>query len=115
MDSSWKSRRQSGKVDGGSILYFSNVLGNKDARSLSKEEAEREKILAETTGRNSNGRFIIALSLRQSADYLGGTCLQNENFFYKLEQRLLESTVLREQYVDFMHEYEEHYHMSEVV
>lgn len=83
-----------------------------DVKPLSKDEIECERIFSETTRRDLDGRFIVTLPLKKSADCLGGSRSQAEKMFYSLERRLLRNPSLREQYVTFMQEYKDLNHMT---
>ncbi len=55
------------------------------ARPLSSEETECERIFSETTCRNHEGRFVVNLPLKQSADCLGESRFRAENSILQSE------------------------------
>ncbi|XP_050315576.1 uncharacterized protein LOC126750111 [Anthonomus grandis grandis] len=82
------------------------------SKALSKEEIDCANIFVRTTRRNSEGRFIVTLPLKQDESTLGKSREQVEKRFYSTERRLSKNNKLRDYYVYFMPEYEELNHMS---
>lgn len=81
---------------------------------LSTEEKLCESHFVKTAKRDRDGRFIVSIPLRNSLDVLGESRQQAERRFLSLEKRLQRNENLRKMYLDFMKEYEQLGHMSEV-
>lgn len=80
---------------------------------LTSEERECEKHFVATTYRNSDGRFVVSVPLKQPTTALGETYKMAKSRFLSLERRLARDTYFKGLYVDFMQEYIELGHMSE--
>lgn len=81
---------------------------------FTQEELECEKIFTETTFRNDTGRYVVTLPMRDSADKLGNSLSGALQRFLSLEKRLSTNANLKQQYSDFMQEYEVLGHMTKV-
>lgn len=75
------------------------------------EHKAAEQIFQSTTSRDSAGRYIVRLPLIESNIELGDSKPIAMQRFYQLERRLERNPTLREQYNEFMKEYEELGHM----
>lgn len=78
------------------------------------EEEQCEKIFVDTTVRNSQGRFIVNLPLRVEPLELGASREVAIKRFTAIENRFKYNVELKRQYVDFIREYEQLGHMSEI-
>lgn len=83
-------------------------------RSLSFEEEECERIFEETTVRNMEGRFVVNLPMRVEQIELGASREVAVKRFNSMENRFKYNSELKRQYVDFMREYEQLCHMTEI-
>lgn len=83
-------------------------------RSLSEEEGACEDHFVRTTRRSEHGRFIVSLPLVDALHTLGESRGQAETRFMSLERRLQSNDVFRQMYSEFMCEYEQLGHMTEV-
>lgn len=81
---------------------------------FTKEESECEDLFVKTVERDKQGRFTMQLPLRSNIDKLGDSLEMAMKRFYALERRLSKDPKLREQYINFMEEYQELGHMTEV-
>lgn len=94
------------------LTKFWHVEELSDNKALSQEELECERIFSETTTRQSDGRFVVSMPLKQSPDNLGESRTQAEKRFSALERKLSKNSDLRTRYKDFMSEYEGLNHMT---
>ncbi|XP_065172206.1 uncharacterized protein [Atheta coriaria] len=81
---------------------------------LTKEERLCEEHFVNTTRRQEDGRFIVSLPLRENANQLGCSRHLALKRFYSLERKLLQNSSLRDSYCNFMKEYEQLGHMSQI-
>lgn len=79
---------------------------------LSEEESQAEKHFSETHRRDSNGRFIVSVPLKEPVDVLGDSKQTASNQFLQLERKFISNPRLKQMYGEFMSEYEELDHMS---
>jgi hypothetical protein len=86
----------------------------KGQTTLSHDELECEKSFINTTTRDRNGRFCVRIPLKESANSLGGTYSQAERQFLTLEKRLDRSPEYKKLYSEFIHEYINLGHMTQV-
>ncbi|XP_022824611.1 uncharacterized protein LOC111355114 [Spodoptera litura] len=77
------------------------------------EERSCEDIFVETTFRDTDGRFVVTIPLKESPDVLGDSYSMAKRRFLSLERRLAKDPYLKQLYVSFMTEYIELGHMSE--
>lgn len=80
----------------------------------SKEERECEELFEKTTKRDSNGRFIVTLPLKENVGGLGKSLDLATKRFLNLERKLSKDGAIQKQYQDFLTEYIESGHMSEI-
>ncbi|XP_011883833.1 PREDICTED: uncharacterized protein LOC105570983, partial [Vollenhovia emeryi] len=85
------------------------------ASQLTTEESECESLFTETTKRDENGRFTVHLPFRANTDKLGESLNIAMKRFYALERRLAKNPVLKEHYTNFMKEYQDLGHMTEII
>lgn len=81
---------------------------------LSEDEKQCENIFATTTKRNSDGRFIVKIPLKESPSKLGDSRHSALKRFYSLENKLQKNSNFKQMYVQFMQEYIDLGHMSKV-
>ncbi|CAK9799142.1 hypothetical protein ANTPLA_LOCUS1909 [Anthophora plagiata] len=78
------------------------------------ETDECEAFFRATVRQNDSGRYVVQIPFNDQIGRLGTSRQQAENRFKALERKLLKQPQLREQYVDFMNEYESLGHMSRI-
>ncbi|XP_043263915.1 uncharacterized protein LOC122404086 [Colletes gigas] len=81
---------------------------------LSAEEKECENHFRENTTRNERGRYIVRLPFNQTRDLLGNSKIMALKRFYSLERKLQSNLELKTQYTEFLREYLELGHMTEI-
>lgn len=81
---------------------------------LSTEQQQIEAHFATTHHRDESGRFIVRLPFRESCADLGNNRTLALKRFYMLEKRLERNNELKQQYADFIAEYEALGHCREV-
>ncbi|XP_076247806.1 uncharacterized protein LOC143187478 [Calliopsis andreniformis] len=80
----------------------------------SLEADECEALFQATVHQTDKGRYVVHIPFNDQIQKLGTSRQQAENRFKALERKLLKQPQLREQYVDFMNEYESLGHMSRI-
>ncbi|KAJ8977812.1 hypothetical protein NQ317_000069 [Molorchus minor] len=84
-------------------------------KMYTKEESECERDFLETFQRNAiTGRFSVKLPFRDNYTKLGDSLVSAKKRFYSLESRLMKNPNLRVQYSNFMQEYLQMGHMTEI-
>ncbi|XP_044766260.1 uncharacterized protein LOC123322380 [Coccinella septempunctata] len=78
----------------------------------SREEIECETIFEQTTRRDSSGRFIVTLPLKQHPSCLGESRSQAQKLFHSTERKLSKNESLKILYTNFLSEYIDLNHMS---
>ncbi|XP_076383917.1 uncharacterized protein LOC143261233 [Megalopta genalis] len=68
----------------------------------------------ETAHRDSSGRYVVSIPFKDNLTKLGNSRDQAERRLLALERKMVRQPELREQYVQFMNEYETLGHMSQV-
>lgn len=83
-------------------------------KPLSDEENACEQHFIRNTYRDSSGRFVVSLPLKQDRNVLGDskTCAMKR--FQSLERKLENNSSLRDKYISFMDEYVNLGHMTKV-
>ncbi|XP_050551821.1 uncharacterized protein LOC118281518 [Spodoptera frugiperda] len=81
---------------------------------LSESEQVCESHFLQHTSRLENGRFSVKLPLIDSPDCLGDSYTMAKKRFYNLERRFRKQPDVKSQYVQFLREYEELGHLSEI-
>lgn len=85
------------------------------ACTLSPDELICEKLFSESTIRNSEGRFIVKLPIRNNTiSELGDSREIAKRRFFALEKRLLKQPDLYTEYRKFMCEYQDLGHMCQI-
>ncbi|XP_050293738.1 uncharacterized protein LOC126734245 [Anthonomus grandis grandis] len=77
-----------------------------------QEEQQAEEHFQKTFQRDSDGRFIVSIPLKESISCLGETRSGATKQFLSLEKKLASNPKLKEMYTDFMQEYIHLDHMS---
>ncbi|XP_024874479.1 uncharacterized protein LOC112456282 [Temnothorax curvispinosus] len=86
----------------------------KQPKHYSQEEIQCEEHFLATHSRNAEGRFVIQLPLKDGIQELGESYEIAVKRLKALERKLEKQPALKQQYHEFMHEYLELNHMSEV-
>ncbi|XP_059046964.1 uncharacterized protein LOC131842451 [Achroia grisella] len=81
--------------------------------SQSAEERFCEESFNNNTRRDSRGRFVVTIPLKESPEVLGDSYMKARSQFLSLERRLQRDETLKQRYADFMHEYILLGHMEE--
>ncbi|XP_025835733.1 uncharacterized protein LOC112906178 [Agrilus planipennis] len=85
-----------------------------ETKFLSNEEAKVEHHFLDNVTRDNNGRYIVKLPFNEQKKHLGDSYSITLKRFYASERKLQKNTELKNQYVQFMREYKNLKHMSEV-
>ncbi|XP_056647327.1 uncharacterized protein LOC130451990 [Diorhabda sublineata] len=85
---------------------------NKTKRTI--EEKQCEEHFLKTIQRTETGRFRATLPVREGVGDLGNSKMNAIKRFHKLESKLINDTVIRQQYSEFMREYDKLGHMTKV-
>ncbi|KAL0839771.1 hypothetical protein ABMA28_016409 [Loxostege sticticalis] len=80
-----------------------------------KDEIQCETIFAQTTIRHPDGRFVVNIPLKTSPTILGDSYEQANARFFALERRFSRDSNFKTKYTEFMKEYLELGHMTEVI
>lgn len=83
-----------------------------DTPLLSPEEITAEEHFEQTFKRNTDGRFVVHIPLKNPVTLLGESKQTATRQFFSLEKRFSSNPELRNMYVQFMHEYNALKHMS---
>ncbi|XP_044764428.1 uncharacterized protein LOC123320992 [Coccinella septempunctata] len=94
------------------LTKFWEIEELSNEKILSPDELLCERLFAETTTRNPDGRFVVNLPLKQEPSVLGESRSQAKLRFLALEKRLLRNERLGTMYREFMHEYINLNHMT---
>lgn len=86
-----------------------------EARVWSNEESACEAHFRETFRRNEEGRFIVSLPLKGFIETLGESKDRARRRFFSLERKFQSDLKFKDSYVEFMKEYRELGHMTEVL
>ena len=89
-------------------------LENVQAKVLSIDEKICEKHYQQNFHRVAEGRYSVALPLKQNVMHLGKNAEIARLQFYNMERRLLRNAELHKMYCDFMQEYIDLKHMEMV-
>lgn len=81
---------------------------------VSSEDTYCENLFNDTTYRDADGRFTVTIPLRESPDVLGDSYKMAERRFLNIEKRLSKDQSLRQAYSDFIHEYKNLGHLTEI-
>ncbi|XP_072400437.1 uncharacterized protein [Diabrotica undecimpunctata] len=83
-----------------------------DNKQLSNEEQQVEEHFINTVQRDTSGRFIVSVPLKEPISKLGNSKDIAMKQFHSLERKLAVNPQLKKLYSDFMKEYEELNHMT---
>ncbi|XP_050551755.1 uncharacterized protein LOC118279021 isoform X1 [Spodoptera frugiperda] len=87
-------------------------ISSKHAQS--QEERECELSFKQKTIRNDSGKFIVTMPLKTDPSVLGNSYNMAKHRFLSLERRFQREPEFKARYIEFMNEYENLGHMSEV-
>ncbi|XP_055530425.1 uncharacterized protein LOC129721651 [Wyeomyia smithii] len=96
------------------IQRFWEVEEVHSASKVCTEEQECELHFQATHRRDATGRYVVQLPLRNTLDELGDSRQVALRRFYALEKRLAQQPELKQQYTEFMAEYEDLGHCKEI-
>lgn len=82
-------------------------------QTSTKGESECENIFTQTTFRQSQGRFVVTIPLKESPECLGDSRAQALLRFQSLENKFKRNPNFKQKYTEFMTEYESLGHMTE--
>lgn len=87
-----------------------------ETRSRNFTAAERfcENQFIQNTSRHSDGRFIVRLPFQHDPEKLGASKDIALQRFYAIERKLIKNADMKQQYINFMREYEQLGHVEEV-
>lgn len=81
---------------------------------MSSEEAKCEDLFVTTTTRDSQGRFVVNIPFKDSVDNLGDSKRLALNRLFSLERKFAKNDELRQQYCEYMADYEKSGYMTRV-
>ncbi|VEN55472.1 unnamed protein product [Callosobruchus maculatus] len=124
----WVLMGKLGGVSTNSVLNFLTSVGELDCTlkkfweiesipkcvALSEEEQQAEEFFTSSCWRMDSGRYVVKLPFPEFPPVLGDSYSQALHRFKLLEGRFRRDSVLHEAYCDFMADYLEQGHMSEV-
>ncbi|KAF2898885.1 hypothetical protein ILUMI_07290 [Ignelater luminosus] len=84
------------------------------SRPLSEEEIACEAHFVKHTKRTEDRRFVVAIPFKDTLEKLGDSHTQAVRRFLSLERKLQNRPEIKEQYIEFMREYQSLGHMSKV-
>ncbi|XP_037295468.1 uncharacterized protein LOC119189550 [Manduca sexta] len=87
-----------------------DTVSSKHSHSL--EERICENLFYQNTVRNSDGRYVVTMPLKEDPINLGHSYEYAKNRFLSLERRFQRDPVFKEKYNEFMREYERLGHMT---
>lgn len=94
-----------------SLTKFWEIEDEQYIKHYSTEELQCETHFQETHKRDKDGRFVVRLPFNEKITQLGESRQSALNRFHALERRLNKNPMLKQQYVEFMQEYERLNHM----
>lgn len=98
----------------GQLEKFWHIEELKQPQHYSQEEIQCEEHFVTTHSRNTDGRFVIQLPLKDGIQDIGESYGIAESRLKALERKLEKQPELKQQYYEFMREYLNLDHMSEV-
>ncbi|XP_043474391.1 uncharacterized protein LOC122506341 [Leptopilina heterotoma] len=91
---------------------FWEIKEGKSIKHITKEEAESEQHFNQNTQRDNEGKYIVRLPFNQRKNELGDSYEIARKRFFMLERRLQKNIKLKEQYDQFIREYQELEHLE---
>ena len=73
-----------------------------------------ERHFSQTTVRDHDGRYVVNIPFNKSIDNLGESRIQAEKRLLAMERKFVRQSILQQQYIDFMSEYERLGHMTRI-
>ncbi|KAF2894196.1 hypothetical protein ILUMI_11977 [Ignelater luminosus] len=96
------------------LWELDNVRPKDQISLLSEEERECEIHFRENVRKSKDGRFIVKIPFNEKIQNIGDSYSSALNRFLNLERRLSKDKIVRDQYVNFMKEYENLKHMTKI-
>ncbi|XP_024893519.1 uncharacterized protein LOC112468532 [Temnothorax curvispinosus] len=96
------------------VAKFWEIEEVSSVRRLSDDERACEQHFSQTHSRDESGRYIVRLPFNSRKCELGDSYQTAKKRLYSLERRLARDPQLREEYTDFLDEYERLDHMTEI-
>ncbi|XP_071646703.1 uncharacterized protein [Temnothorax longispinosus] len=96
------------------VAKFWEIEEVSSVRRLSDDERACEQHFSQTHSRDESGRYIVRLPFNSRKRELGDSYQTAKKRLYSLERRLARDPQLREEYTDFLDEYERLGHMTEI-
>ncbi|XP_055622591.1 uncharacterized protein LOC129766753 [Toxorhynchites rutilus septentrionalis] len=97
-----------------SLERFWSLEAVESPPALTNEEKECEEIYCSTTRRNTEGRYIVQLPLKDSVSKLNNNRSLALRRFLMLEQRFKKNPEMKQQYVQFIDEYKALGHCKQI-
>ncbi|CAB0018071.1 unnamed protein product, partial [Nesidiocoris tenuis] len=97
-----------------SVERFFDVEADPSIKSLSPDESLAEEIFRTSTRRLPDGRYSVALPLKDSPEKLGPSRSQAIRRLYSMERKFSNNPSLRDAYCQFMQDYLDQGHMVKV-
>lgn len=85
-----------------------------NTKTLSPEEVTCEAHFIDNFKREQNGRFVVSIPFKESPELLGTSKEQAQRRFYNLERKLQQNPTFKQEYSDFLEEYESLNHMTKI-
>ena len=82
--------------------------------NINHDSNDCEKLFNDTTFQLSDGRFCVKIPLKNSIDMLGDSYSMAEKRLFQLEKKFKNKPTLKQQYCDFIREYESLGHMTQL-
>ncbi|XP_060520808.1 uncharacterized protein LOC132698632 [Cylas formicarius] len=88
--------------------------GGSQIEGMTRDEVDCENLFMSTTRRDQDGRFIVEIPLKMSIEKLGDSREMALRRFYSLERKFARDKQLHIDYCEYMREYEQVGHMTQV-
>ncbi|KAF2895061.1 hypothetical protein ILUMI_11114 [Ignelater luminosus] len=96
------------------LLLEKNLQSKFNGAKLDNVRPKDQIHFRENVRKNKDGRFIVKTPFNEKIQNMGGSYSSALNRFLNLERRLSKDKIVRNQYVNFMKEYENLKHMTKV-
>lgn len=96
------------------LTRFCELEEFRHSKPLSNEEKLCEEEFVRTFKRDSEGRFVVTIPLKQGPEVLGDTYDIAKQRFLSLERRFKRDPEFKKRYINFINEYKNMKHMSKI-